>query len=522
MMSDPTSSYTTPDRPQAGPSVPKRAAPPSPTPPSRNLPRPPSPTPKGLGINVPIGDAEGAGSVSLQQALDHVASSAHQAPSGTSSGSHSQLGLGHPSTSPRTVSESTKDLTPSKRRELLRKKMASGDIETLESSVNEEEMTSPASSRGHSRDGSAASSNLHPMARGPVSEAGSRRSEDKGLPPLPHSAPLHTYSTNGSPYSSPRQSSMGTLMHPRTDGLLVSPNTTSGRIAQRRLSRQTFQTSISSMTEMGPGSATGSTAFPGQQAQLLGANLSPQQLTPTGRTRAKSQPGTRPDLFHDVSEPHSNLPPLPALPHKISAQFINRAPSHTNGLAPPHALGSVSSPHSITRSISSSLISPVPEPQPSELSHRPFHLLRILQTSMDPHGSGAYLTGSIHISPHVWQANLHTRPNQKRDPLRLVAQDTKVRCMEALIINLEIVRATGIPLLDGPRELRYGAPLTHIPHPKGGEGVVKWAEDFSQALDALEDEMDQTYKLMMKAGVQVNGWKGKKSSLVRSTRTTCC
>lgn len=568
MLSDPNpnaSSFTTPDRHQAGPSTPTRAAPPSPTPPSRNLPRPPSPTPRGLNIDIPIGEAEGEGvGLSMQQALDNAAESARTSldGGGPSSRIQSQLGLGHPSTSPRTVvqasaaSEAVSDLTPSKKRDMLRKKMMSGNMEFLEQTLVDDDI--PSSSRGHSRETSTASSNLHPMS---VSEAGSRRSHDKGLPPLPHSAPMYGTITNGnntggssgSPYaaSSPRQSSMSSLMHPRADGLLVSPSTNSGRIAQRRISRQMGQTSISSMAEIGsasgsgPGSNTGSIIFPsqgqgpvpgqGQGYAPVGSHLSPGSFnttpTGTGRTRAKSQPGTRPDLFHNASESRNPPPPLPAIPPKTSAQFIRRAPSHSNvnanGLAPPHAVSasmsmamsgsgsaSISSPHSVTRSISSSLISPVPEPQPSETSHRPFHLIRILQASMDPHGSGAYLTGSIHVSPVVWQASLHTRPGQKKDPLRLVAQDVKVRCMEALIINLEIVRATGIPLLDGPRELKYGAPLSHIPHPRGGESVVKMAEEFSHALDALEDEMDQTYKLMMKAGVQVNGWKGKKSNLV--------
>lgn len=89
--------------------------------------------------------------------------------------------------------------------------------------------------------------------------------------------------------------------------------------------------------------------------------------------------------------------------------------------------------------------------------------------------------------------------------------------MESLIINLEIVRATGIPLLDGPRELKYGAPLTHVPPPRAGEGLGRIAEEFANALDSLEDEMDQSYKLLFKAGVAVGGWKGKKSGSVRLT-----
>jgi hypothetical protein len=43
----------------------------------------------------------------------------------------------------------------------------------------------------------------------------------------------------------------------------------------------------------------------------------------------------------------------------------------------------------------------------------------------------------------------------------------------------------------------------------------KIADEFAQALDALEDEMDQSYKLLFKAGVAVGGWKGKKSGSVR-------
>ena len=133
---------------------------------------------------------------------------------------------------------------------------------------------------------------------------------------------------------------------------------------------------------------------------------------------------------------------------------------------------------------------------------------------MDPNGPGAYLTGAIHVSPHIWQTSPHTRGVASKNQFRILAQDTKVRCMESLIINLEIVRATGMPLLDGPRELKYGAPLTHVPPPRAGEGLGRIAEEFANALDALEDEMDQSYKLLFKAGVAVNGWKGKKSGLV--------
>jgi hypothetical protein len=267
------------------------------------------------------------------------------------------------------------------------------------------------------------------------------------------------------------------------------------------------------MTEIGPGSAIFPSGPSGRSIST--ANSSPQSHSHTPRTRSKSQPGTRPDLFRNITE---NAPPLPAIPRKVSAQYPSRI--HTNGLAPPPSISTGISSRSIARSTSSSLMSPVPEPQPAESLHRPFHLLRILSSSMDPNGPGAYLTGAIHISPHIWQTSIHTRGQASKNQFRILAQDTKVRCMESLIINLEIVRATGIPLLDGPRELKYGAPLTHVPPPRAGDGLGKIAEDFAQALDALEDEMDQSYKLLFKAGVAVNGWKGKKSGLVRSPPET--
>jgi len=50
--------------------------------------------------------------------------------------------------------------------------------------------------------------------------------------------------------------------------------------------------------------------------------------------------------------------------------------------------------------------------------------------------------------------------------------------------------------------------------PRAGDGLGRIADEFVQALDALEDEMDQTHKLLAKAGVAVNGWKGKKSASV--------
>jgi hypothetical protein len=591
MLDDDHSSTTTPSRDwgNEGPRTPNRQPEESsPTPPPSRLP-PTSPP----NLTIPL---ETSSSGSFQQALDNAADNAIDATTAGSSrpGSHSQLGLGHPSTSPRAVigaappsvidrssiSGPSSNMTPSKKRDLLRAKLASEHAIFMGSEDYEEGMTgsrsrsslglisndvtsprmattgsagtdltrisssstsgqgatlSPPLEKGASH--GSQSDDLTPSkkrdllrqkaagyiemmntgnydeemlgmnhSRQPSIAESSRSTEYKSLPAVP----------NQPPTSSPRQS---TLMQPRVDGLLVSPTTNAGRIAQRRLSRQPGQpgqpghSSISSMTEIGPGSAIFPSGPSGRSIST--ANSSPQSHSHTPRTRSKSQPGTRPDLFRNITE---NAPPLPAIPRKVSAQYPSRI--HTNGLAPPPSISTGISSRSIARSTSSSLMSPVPEPQPAESLHRPFHLLRILSSSMDPNGPGAYLTGAIHISPHIWQTSIHTRGQASKNQFRILAQDTKVRCMESLIINLEIVRATGIPLLDGPRELKYGAPLTHVPPPRAGDGLGKIAEDFAQALDALEDEMDQSYKLLFKAGVAVNGWKGKKSGLVRSPPET--
>jgi hypothetical protein len=589
MLDDDQSALTTPsrDRENENPRTSNRQEqqPSSPSPAPRAL--PPSSPPN---LTIPL-ETSTSGSLSLQQALDNAADNVIEttAPVAGSSrpGSHSQLGLGHPSTSPRAVIAATtapatsSDMTPSKKRDLLRARLASEHTNFMGSEDYEQGMTgsrsrsslsqvfnhdttsprmittesiSTALTRTSSASTSAQGATLSPPldrgashgsesdgltpskkrdllrakaagyiemmnsgnyddeemlsmnhSRQPSLAESSTSHGDKSLPSLPPHPPPST--------SSPRQS---TLMQPRIDGLLVSPTTTSGRIAQRRLPRQPGQpahSSISSMTELGPGSAVFPSGPPGRSISTVGSPPQTLAHTHTPRTRSKSQPGTRPDLFRNTTD--NQAPPLPAIPRNVSAQYPRNLAVHTNGLAPPQPIStSATSTRSIARSISSSLMSPVPEPQPAESLHRPFHLLRILQSSMDPNGPGAYLTGAIHVSPHIWQTSIHTRGQASKNQFRILAQDTKVRCMESLIINLEIVRATGIPLLDGPRELKYGTPLTHVPPPRAGDGLGRIAEEFAQALDALEDEMDQSYKLLFKAGVAVNGWKGKKSGLV--------
>ena len=84
--------------------------------------------------------------------------------------------------------------------------------------------------------------------------------------------------------------------------------------------------------------------------------------------------------------------------------------------------------------------------------------------------------------------------------------------MESLIINIGIISRSGLGLLDGPRHFS----------PDGSEGLADpnlcramsgLAEELCAALDALEEEMDASHKLLTKSGVTVGAWKGKKSGV---------
>ncbi|WVQ93287.1 hypothetical protein IAU59_000354 [Kwoniella sp. CBS 9459] len=290
------------------------------------------------------------------------------------------------------------------------------------------------------------------------------------------------------------------------------------------------------------------------------------------RVRAKSQPGNRPSIQG------GDLPPVPpaTLRHKASFSSssqlgtgvipqiqrhsvspnpgsdartypasgglrINTDHSHGggssgSGLAPPINIASRSgSPRSLPplpdtavgsnlSTGAGSLISPLPEAQPMEGIHRPFHLLRILHASMDPDSSGSYLTGAIHISSAVWNpSNWSKFPSSSGHPSsqgqgqsgsgggggklvappKIMAQETKVRCIEAWILHFDAVRITGQALLSGPRDkIRTG---------NGANEGGKIAEEFCVALDELDEEMDSSYKSLVKQGVGVGGWKGKKT-----------
>ena len=191
----------------------------------------------------------------------------------------------------------------------------------------------------------------------------------------------------------------------------------------------------------------------------------------------------------------------------------------TSSLAPPVVLSAMSSQSStrsqstLPKSMTGSLISPVPEAQPAEVIHRPFHLLRTFCLSMDPDSTGSYLTGAVHISSAVWKPSDWSKAaaanGKPLNPPRIASQEVKARILEALVNQLEGVRATSGVLLDGTRESNR-----HNPEANQGstKALVRTAEELCGALDALMEEMDVSYKALNKAGVPVGAWKGKARS----------
>lgn len=158
-------------------------------------------------------------------------------------------------------------------------------------------------------------------------------------------------------------------------------------------------------------------------------------------------------------------------------------------------------------------LSPRPEPQPADIIHRPFHLLRILYASMDASGPGAYLTSVIHIDPAVWKP-ASWRSSGSSKSAKLTGQEAKIKCCDALVVHLEAVKRAGAPLLDGGREERFGADDASSRLSKSQmETVTRSAEEMLALLEALDDELDSTHKLLTSRGVAVgSGWKGKSRS----------
>ncbi|OCF40244.1 hypothetical protein I317_05938 [Kwoniella heveanensis CBS 569] len=391
--------------------------------------------------------------------------------------------------------------------------------------------------------------------------------DHRPLPPLPDSAPsldagtgqpaikTRKASLSGASVPLGRTSSNGSVNDIKT--FLVSPTTSQGTISQRRQSRPISGNMSAALEQMRsqqnndhhqqqhqhqrsstqiPIQTRDSTSFPpGDRPSIHGGDLPP---VPSATLRHKSSFSSSSQLGNGIipqiqrQSVSPNLVTDGRVASSSAGLRINTDHSHgggASGLAPPINIASkAGSPRSLpllpdtavgsVLSIGAgSLISPLPEFQPMEIIHRPFHLLRIIHASMDPESSGSYLTGAIHISSAVWNPTNWSKSSsfggQNHSgqgvngkiiaPPKILAQDTKVRCIEALILHFEAVRITGQALLSGPRDkIRTGAGAS-----EGG----KIAEEFCVALDELDEEMDSTHKALVKQGVGVGGWKGKKT-----------
>ncbi|WVQ64007.1 uncharacterized protein L199_002166 [Kwoniella botswanensis] len=349
---------------------------------------------------------------------------------------------------------------------------------------------------------------------------------DRPLPPLPNSASSITTEQRKSSltgFSKP-------LPIPQGQGqgqgvLLVSPTTTQGTISQRRQSR--------------PLSGTLTTLLDQQLQQPQSQSQQQQQGTtfpvssPSTGGSSSIPPVPNHQLRHKSSFSSSSQLGVGILPRQSfglgenAGLRIETNQHHQGGLAPPANINLTSrsgagiSPRSLpplpdtalTTNSGGTLISPLPEIQPSEVLHRPFHLLRVLHSSMDPEGSGSYLTGSIHISSSIWNLS-HSGGNARNmiGPPKIIAQEVKMRCLESLILHFESIRITGQGLLNGNGQRKSIRNSTGLTTSGGGGNGSKLAEEFCLSLDELDEEMDNSHKMLSKAGVGVGGWKGKKHS----------
>ncbi|WRT68967.1 uncharacterized protein IL334_005949 [Kwoniella shivajii] len=387
--------------------------------------------------------------------------------------------------------------------------------------------------RNERRSSTASQGVIPPSPRSIHSNSNDER--DRPLPPLPHSAPMIDPMT-GLPIMNDRKTNLIGVSKPLptpapTGALLVSPTTDQGTISQRRQSRPLSGTLSALMNHDQQSQA--STQFPTQpQFSVSSSNSSIRSISQTSvstRVRAKSQPGQRPindngpiippipsgQIRHKASFSSSSqlgigiIPQIPRQSSTTSPGNLRIDTAHNNGkehgqgkLAPPLNITARSgSPRSLPplpdTAISGSLMSPMPELQPSEVIHRPFHLLRVLHSSMDPESAGSYMTGTIHVPSAVWNPSNWSKTSKSQlTPPKIIAQEIKVKCMESLILHLESIRITGQSFFNGPKTKKR----------VNGGGIEgnKIAEEFCLSLDELDEEMDITCKLLSKNGVLSN------------------
>jgi hypothetical protein len=137
---------------------------------------------------------------------------------------------------------------------------------------------------------------------------------------------------------------------------------------------------------------------------------------------------------------------------------------------------------------------------------------------MDADGPGAYLTGAIHIPSAVWNPSAYTKEGTRLPGPRIVAQEVKIRIIDQLLLHLEIIRHTGALLLEGPREVNFAVAGVAAPR-VGAKRCMDIGDEFVKVLEAFEEEMDGVYKSLIKGGVVLDVWKGKKGSNVSYTHS---
>jgi hypothetical protein len=99
-----------------------------------------------------------------------------------------------------------------------------------------------------------------------------------------------------------------------------------------------------------------------------------------------------------------------------------------------------------------------------------------------------------------------------------------VRCIEQLLLHLPPIRQAGSLFLDGPREASYGRSTSAYDAGPSGSVITKseaasMADRLMSELEAVNEEMEAVYKALVKAGVNVGGWKGRKVGDSSSWRT---
>ncbi|GMK59353.1 hypothetical protein CspeluHIS016_0703680 [Cutaneotrichosporon spelunceum] len=149
---------------------------------------------------------------------------------------------------------------------------------------------------------------------------------------------------------------------------------------------------------------------------------------------------------------------------------------------------------------------------PTELLHRPFHILRLLAASMDASGTGAYITSSIHVDPGVWRAGSlrSSSMSKSMSGAKVVGIEAKTRVCEALVGHLEAIKSVAAVFLDGQREERHGVDVSSRLTKAQIDQISRVGDEFAGLLDALDDELDSTYKALAGKGVISSGaWNGK-------------